>query len=81
VISELAVADDLAAGRLAEIRTPELDLRRTLRVIWDGAANPPAGPARDLVAHIASRTTNGSLRVQWLYWIIARLGERQAHDE
>ena len=58
VISELAVADDLAAGRLAEVRTPELDLRRTLRVIWDGAANPPAGPARDLVAHIASRATS-----------------------
>ena len=51
VISELAVADDLAAGRVAEVRTPELDLRRTLRVIWAGAANPPAGPARDLVAH------------------------------
>jgi hypothetical protein len=48
-------------GNLAEIRTRELDLRRTLRVIWDGAANPLAGPARDLVAHIASRTTGGSL--------------------
>jgi DNA-binding transcriptional LysR family regulator len=58
VISELAVADDLAAGRLAEVRTPGLDLRRTLRVIWAGAANPPAGPARDLVAHIASRATS-----------------------
>ncbi len=56
VISGLAVADDLAAGRLAEIRTPELDLRRTLRVIWAGAANPPAGAARDLVGHIASRS-------------------------
>ena len=55
VISDLAVADDLAAGRLAEVRTPELDLRRTLRVIWAGAASPPAGAARDLVAHIASR--------------------------
>jgi hypothetical protein len=85
VISELAIADDLAAGRLAEIRTPELDLRRTLRVIWDGAANPPAGPARDLVAHIASRATSprpvAPLRVQWSDWIITRLGERQAHDE
>jgi molybdate transport repressor ModE-like protein len=58
VISELAVADDLAAGRLAEVRTPELDLRRTLRVIWAGAANPPAGPARDLIAHMASRATS-----------------------
>lgn len=55
VISELAVADDLAAGRLAEVRIPGLDLRRTLRVIWAGGANPSAGAARDLVAHIASR--------------------------
>jgi len=58
VISDLAVADDLAAGRLAEVRAPELDLRRALRVIWAGPANPPAGAARDLVAHIASRTTS-----------------------
>jgi DNA-binding transcriptional LysR family regulator len=58
VISDLAVADDLAAGRLAEVRTPELDLGRSLRVVWVGTANPPAGPARDLVAHIFSRTTS-----------------------
>jgi molybdate transport repressor ModE-like protein len=58
VISELAVAGDLAAGRLAEIRTPELDLRRTLRVIWAGAASPPAGAARDLLTHITSRATS-----------------------
>src|SRR5215469_2505454 len=55
VISELAVADDLAAGRLTEVHTDELDLRRSLRVIWAGTANPPAGPARDLIAHILSR--------------------------
>jgi hypothetical protein len=41
-----------------EVRTPGLDLRRTLRVIWAGPANPPAGAARDLVAHIASRVTS-----------------------
>jgi DNA-binding transcriptional LysR family regulator len=58
VISDLAVAEDLAAGRLAEVRTPELDLRRSLRVIWAGAANPPAGAARDLIAHIAGRATS-----------------------
>jgi molybdate transport repressor ModE-like protein len=58
VISDLAVADDLAAGRLAEVRTPELDLRRTLRVIWAGPASPPGGAARDLIAHIASRATS-----------------------
>jgi molybdate transport repressor ModE-like protein len=58
VISDLAVADDVAAGRLAEVRTPELDLRRALRAIWAGAARPPAGAARDLLAHIASRATS-----------------------
>jgi molybdate transport repressor ModE-like protein len=55
VISELAVADDLTAGRLIETRAPELDLRRALRAIWAGAKDPPAGAARDLVAHILSR--------------------------
>jgi DNA-binding transcriptional LysR family regulator len=59
VISELAVADDLAAGRLVEIAAPELDLRRTLRVIWAGPENPPAGAARDLVTHILSRRSRG----------------------
>jgi DNA-binding transcriptional LysR family regulator len=55
VISELAVAGDLAAGRLTRIEIPGLDLRRTLRAIWDGASNPPAGAARDLITHILSR--------------------------
>jgi molybdate transport repressor ModE-like protein len=55
VISELAVADDLATGRLVEIAAPDLDLRRTLRVMWAGPKNPPAGAARDLIAHILSR--------------------------
>ena len=59
VISELAVADDLATGRLVEIQTPELDLRRALRAVWSGSANPPAGAARDLVAHILSRRRPG----------------------
>ena len=55
VISELAVADDLAAGRLIEIATPELDLRRVLRAIWDSTPQPPAGAARDLISHILIR--------------------------
>jgi DNA-binding transcriptional LysR family regulator len=55
VISELAVAGDLAAGRLIEIPAPDLDLRRILHAIWDGTKNPPAGPARDLIAHILGR--------------------------
>ena len=55
VISELAVAEDLAAGRLIEIAVPELDLRRVLRAIWDATPQPPAGAARDLISHILSR--------------------------
>ena len=62
VISELAVADDLATGRLVRIETPELDLRRSLRVIWDGSKTLPAGAARDLVAHILSLRSPGSRR-------------------
>jgi DNA-binding transcriptional LysR family regulator len=55
VISELAVADDLAAGRLVRVETPGLDLRRVLRAVWDGPATPPAGAARDLITHILRR--------------------------
>ena len=53
-ITELAVADDLAAGRLIRIDIPKLDLNRALRAIWNGSASPPAGPARDLITHILS---------------------------
>jgi DNA-binding transcriptional LysR family regulator len=53
-ITQLAVADDLAAGRLTRIEIPGLDLNRALRAIWNGSASPPAGPARDLVTHILS---------------------------
>jgi molybdate transport repressor ModE-like protein len=60
VISELAIADDVTAGRLIEVPTPELDLRRSLRAVWTGAANPPAGAARDLIAHILSRQVPGT---------------------
>jgi DNA-binding transcriptional LysR family regulator len=55
VISELAVTDDLDAGRLVQIPAPELDLRRALRAIWDGPKNPPPGMARDLITHILGR--------------------------
>jgi molybdate transport repressor ModE-like protein len=55
VISDLAVADDLAAGRLLQIPVSELDLHRELRVVWDGAKQPPPGLARDLITHILSR--------------------------
>jgi DNA-binding transcriptional LysR family regulator len=56
-MSRLAVADDLAIGRLHAINIPELDLRRKFRAIWIGGRNPPAGAIRDLLSHITSRAT------------------------
>jgi len=56
-MSRLAVADDLAVGRLRAITIPQLDLRRKFRAIWVGGRNPPAGAIRDLLSHITSRTT------------------------
>jgi len=52
VMSRLSIADDLAFGRLSEVSTPELDLRRHLRAIWVGGRTPPAGAVRDLLGHI-----------------------------
>jgi molybdate transport repressor ModE-like protein len=52
VLSDLAVRADLALHRLVRVDVPDLDLRRTLRVIWSGSATIPAGAARDLVTHI-----------------------------
>jgi len=54
VMSRLAVADDLAIGRLRSVAVPELDLRRDLRAIWTGERTPPAGAVRDLLNHIGS---------------------------
>jgi DNA-binding transcriptional LysR family regulator len=55
VLSELAVGEDLAAGRLRRVRVAGLDLGRDLRAIWAGSRQPPAGPVRDLVA-LAARS-------------------------
>jgi molybdate transport repressor ModE-like protein len=54
VLSLLAVREAIAAGLLAEVSVPGLDLTRRLRAVWAGPATPPAGPARDLVA-VAAR--------------------------
>jgi DNA-binding transcriptional LysR family regulator len=54
VMSRLAVADDLAAGRLRAVDVLDLDLRRNLRAIWVGGRTPPAGAIRDLLSHITS---------------------------
>lgn len=57
VMSRLAVADDLAIGRLRAITVPELNLRRQFQAIWVGGRTPPAGAVRDLLSHIISRHT------------------------
>ncbi len=53
-LSRLAIADDLAVGRLRAISIPGLDLRRQLRAIWVGGRVPPAGAIRELLSHITS---------------------------
>lgn len=55
VMSRLAVADDLAIGRLRIVTVSDLDLSRDLRAIWVGGPDPAAGAARDLLAHITSQ--------------------------
>ncbi|KQS64988.1 LysR family transcriptional regulator [Modestobacter sp. Leaf380] len=62
VLSVLAVRDDLDAGRLVAVRVSGLELGRELRAVWSGAATPAAGPARDLLAIAARRTSATSLR-------------------
>jgi DNA-binding transcriptional LysR family regulator len=56
VMSSLAVADDLVAGRLREIAVPDLDLRRDLRAIWLGGSSRPASAITSLLAHIGCCT-------------------------
>jgi molybdate transport repressor ModE-like protein len=48
VLSDLAVRDDLAGGRLIEVEVAGLAPRRVLRGVWAGGP-PPAGPVRDLL--------------------------------
>jgi DNA-binding transcriptional LysR family regulator len=50
VLSELAVADDIGAGRLVAISVDDIDLARNLRAVWNRLPQPPAGPTRELVA-------------------------------
>ena len=57
VMSRLAVADDLAVGRLRAITIPGLNLGRRLQAIWVGGRTPPAGAVRDLLSHIISTPT------------------------
>jgi DNA-binding transcriptional LysR family regulator len=49
-LSTLAVADDLALGRLVAVAVAGVNLSRSLRAVWATGTEPPAGPARELVA-------------------------------
>ena len=54
-LSSLAVADDIALGRLRPVAVSGVELVRDLRAVWSGGPYPPGGPVRDLVS-IAART-------------------------
>jgi Transcriptional regulator len=62
VLSALAVTDDITSRRLTHILLHDLDLRRALRAIWLGPSVPPAGPVRNLLAHISGRRTKPNRR-------------------
>ncbi|WP_042416056.1 LysR family transcriptional regulator [Streptacidiphilus anmyonensis] len=64
VLSELAVADDLAAGRLVSVPVAELDLKRPLHAVWPKGAKPK-GPARELLTLIRAKGS-GPRAGQWL---------------
>ncbi|MEU3465015.1 LysR family transcriptional regulator [Streptomyces sp. NPDC006733] len=49
VLSELAVADELAARRLVEVPVAGVALERVLRAVWP-TGHRPAGPGRDLLS-------------------------------
>jgi molybdate transport repressor ModE-like protein len=59
VLSRLAVADDIASGRLHVVPVEDVGLRRALRAVWLGGRTPPAGAVRDLIGHIGSVTRRG----------------------
>jgi molybdate transport repressor ModE-like protein len=56
VLSELAVAEDLASHRLARVAVTDVNLRRSLRAVWSGGRLPPMGAARDLLAHVSANS-------------------------
>ncbi len=55
VLSSLAIADDLALGRLVAVQISGVSLRRQLSAVWHSGKNPPHGPAQDLVAVALAR--------------------------
>ncbi|RKT57164.1 DNA-binding transcriptional LysR family regulator [Saccharothrix australiensis] len=59
VLSVLAVALDLADGRLVEVPVEGLDLRRVLRAVWPGGRRL-VGPAAELLAVATRRSSMGA---------------------
>jgi DNA-binding transcriptional LysR family regulator len=49
VLSELAVADDVALGRLRALELEPVPLRRPITAVWQGGARDLHGLARELV--------------------------------
>jgi DNA-binding transcriptional LysR family regulator len=56
VLSDLAVRDDVASGRLVQIAVQGVDLTRNLRAVWPSAQHL-SGPAQDLLRMAGSRAT------------------------
>lgn len=50
VLSSLAIADDVALGRLVTIEVTGITLTRTLSALWASGPHPPQVPAQDLIA-------------------------------
>ncbi|WP_323791313.1 LysR family transcriptional regulator [Nocardioides sp.] len=48
-LSRRVVERDLALGHLVAVPTADLQLHRTLRAVWSGGKQPPAGAVRNLV--------------------------------
>lgn len=56
VLSSLAIADDLALGRLVAVAVTGVTLRRPLSAVWLSGPHPAEPPAQDLIA-VARRLT------------------------
>ena len=50
VLSGLALADDLALGRLCALKVDGVSLRRQLSLVWLSGRTPAPGPAQELLA-------------------------------
>jgi DNA-binding transcriptional LysR family regulator len=59
VLSELAVAEELASHRLTRVPVAGVNLRRSLRAVWSGGELPPVGAARDLLAQVSTARPAG----------------------